>query len=172
MHCAGAAAEVVTGLGWEALFQERVAGPLGMTTFDWEGLGATTNPRPAGGGRASARDYAALLAMLLDGGAFQGTPVLSTRTVQEILADQTGGAPVVSSPLPESLGYGIGTWITTRAADGRSGTTASPGAFGAWPWIDRERGYAAMVLVRRNTDAGRAVVEAIRPLVELAVAGG
>lgn len=166
MHAAGAAIENLTGMGYEAWFQTALGEPLGLGSVAYDGFGATLNPQVAAGAKGTVLDYVPLLVAMLDGGSAGGVPALSTRAVLDVLAEQTGGVPVLSTPFTEALGYGVGCWVEALDEAGRPSRLSSPGAFGAYPWVDLEHGYGAFVLMLRNTTDGMAVVEAIRPLLE------
>jgi CubicO group peptidase (beta-lactamase class C family) len=165
MHVAGRVAEVVTGQTWSALFAQRVQGPLGMSTFEYDAFGPTANPNLGGAGKCALVDYAAFLATLLDGGAKGSQPFLPTNLVDEMFLDQTNGATIVQSPRP-GLRYGLGCWRDEVAPNGDPLVVSSPGLFGAWPWIDLERGYAAFLLIHQSTVAGAVIVSDLRPLIE------
>jgi CubicO group peptidase (beta-lactamase class C family) len=62
-------------------------------------------------------------------------------------------------------GYGLGWWVDRD----QEGFVEDAGAYGAVPWIDNERGYAAYLVVERKYTDGGKVAEAVRPLVEQAV---
>ena len=160
MQLAAAMAERATGQTWAALFEARIAGPLGMTRT---GYGRTANPWVGGGATASAPDYARFLQMLLLGGiAPPGTPaagqrLLSQASVEAMLADQQAGAPVAFSPfarfagidpdLAAEPGYGVGIWRQQFDARGDLLRASSPGAFGFTPWIDVRTRTAGVLLV-------------------------
>ena len=165
MMAAGRVAEVVTGQTWSALFAQRVTGPLGMSTFDYDAFGPTANPNLGGAGKCTLVDYAAFVATLLDGGAKGSQPFLPTNLVDEMFLDQTNGATIVQSPRP-GLRYGLGCWRDEVAPNGDPLVVSSPGLFGAWPWIDLERGYAAFLLIKQTTVDGAAIVSDLRPLIE------
>ena len=165
MQVAGRVAEVVSGLPWETLFQQRIAVPLGMTDTDYQGLNApTTNPRIAGGAQSSLRDYANFVEMIENRGWFRGTRVLTVRSVETMLSDQTGGVPVTYAPptAPGFLGYGIGCWVERAAADGSTLEATSPGAFGFTGFVDRERGTHGVFLTDSSNAAVDPTVDQIR----------
>ncbi len=150
MQVAGRVAEVVSGKDWEALFVERVAEPLGLTGTDYQGLGATSNPRIAGSGQSSVSDYARVLEMLANEGDFRGTRVLSAQAVATMLADQTAGAALGYAPpaIGTFKGYGIGNWVELRdAEDDRPLEFSSPGLFGTTPWINPEAGVYGVFVI-------------------------
>lgn len=157
MQVAGRMAEVASGKEWTDLFQEKVAGPLGMTETDYNGLGKTNNPRVAGSIQTSAHQYARFLQMLLADGVFEGRQILSQDAVNELLKDQTCGVPIVSSPwqqyehpppLAEEIRYGIGCWREVIDDTGAIKEASSQGAFGFSPWIDVDRNLAGVLAVK------------------------
>jgi CubicO group peptidase (beta-lactamase class C family) len=149
MHVSGRMAEVAAGQLWDDLFAARVAAPLGMTATDYEGLGVTDNPRIAGGARTNMHDYAALLEMLLRGGSnATGASVISYASVDEILADQRMGLPVVEAADGVGAGgYGLGVWRESFDAAGNPIRISDPGAFGFTPWLEMDRRVYAIIMV-------------------------
>ena len=91
----------------------------------------------------TAEDYLAFLTALYTGQILSG----SMRT--ELWADQRGKAAVVESPIfgamGEDWGYGLGNWIECSGPAFDCGTSlqrnSSPGAYGAYPFIDFEDKY-------------------------------
>lgn len=154
LHVAAGVVEAVTGQPFEQVFQERVAGPLGMTstTFlrpDEEAAGS--HPQPAGGARSTLGDYGRFLEMLgHEGVAPDGSRVLDQASVVEMSKDQTGGAPVVQATEERRAAdtrYGVAHWLDVIGPDGRATLESSPGKFGFLPWIDRTNGVAGVYLV-------------------------
>jgi CubicO group peptidase (beta-lactamase class C family) len=154
MQIAARAAEVASGQAWETLFRERVAGPLGMTSTDFDYRGPTRNPRVSGGGRSNVSDYMKFLTMLAQHGMYEGRRVLSTQAVDVMLRDQTAGARIVESPFqrlasidPRAAGnrYGIGNWVEDLDASGHSDVNSSPGLMGFTPFLDRSRDLQVVV---------------------------
>lgn len=151
MHVGGRVAEVVTGKPWNEIFMERIAMPLGLTQTDYHAYGPTQNPRPAGDARSTLDEYGKFLLMLLNRGSFQGTRVLSEEAVDQMHRDQTEGASIsysifgdkghLDSSLPASR-YGVGVWLESGEA------VSSPGALGAYPWIDLRNNVAGLILTR------------------------
>jgi CubicO group peptidase (beta-lactamase class C family) len=150
MHIAGAVCEVAAGQSWAQLFQQRVAGPLQMTTTDYFAFGPTLNPRIAGGARCNARDYAALVDMLRGGGVWNGVTVLSPASVATILTDQTSMLPIINSPHPTNAPYGIGIWLDRRDSLGRTLLASGVGAFGFTGWVDLAHDASGVLLVRNQ----------------------
>jgi len=151
MQVGGRVAEVADGQLWDALFAHRLAGPLGMTHTDYDGFGATDNPRIAGGARSSLDDYGRLLEMLLAKGSFRGARILSEAAVAEMWQDQTFGVPIVFAPVGlAGLRYGLGAWRNLVTAQGEPLRVSSPGAFGFTPWLDLDLGFYGIFLVTTN----------------------
>lgn len=165
MHVGGRIAEVVTGQSWEALFAQRVSGPIGMTQTDYQGLGATQNPQIAGGARTSLSDYGKFLAMLKNGGMAGNVQILSPDSVQEMMKDQTNGLPIGFTPTtPATTRYGFGTWRDIVAPDGRLIEGSDPGAFGFTPWINFEGDYYGIFMVRSTLSNVLPTVNLIREI--------
>ena len=96
-----------------------------------------SQPQPAGGGVTSAGAYARLLRGLLDG---------ELRLAQQLgehsvcASPATCPADAVRTPIPatESWRYSVGHWVEDPGPEG-AGAFSSPGAFGFYPWISRDR---------------------------------
>lgn len=154
MQVAGRVAEVASGKDWQTLFRERVAGPLGLVSTDYEYKGPTRNPRISGGGRSTVSEYMNFLEMLASEGVFHGHRVLSSRAVGTMLSDQTRGVPIVESPFaragshdPRAAAnrYGIGNWLEDPDAHGQTSWNSSPGLTGWTPFLDRSRDLQVVV---------------------------
>mgnify|MGYP002783572387 CR=1 FL=1 len=154
MHVAGRLAEIATGLRWDQIFRNEVATPLGMTQTDYAfnstvpGYVEVSNPRIAGGARSTLSDYGRLAQAFVQRGQFNGQTWLSAALVEQLIEDQTRGAPILSTPLEEAQGYGIGLWRERVDANGRTTLASSPGAFGFYPVFDREAGFAGVFLTQ------------------------
>lgn len=148
MQIAGRCAEIASGKSWETLFQQNIAGPLGMTKTDYRGLGTTTNPRVGAGARSSLRDYGTFLRMILNGGMHGSTRILSTGAITQMLADQTNGAILKSRPFPDPRRYGLGCWRDRVNSNGGLEQASSQGIYGFSPWIDFDRRMTGVFLLR------------------------
>lgn len=147
MHVAGAIGEVATNSAWVDLFQTYVKTPLGLVDTAY---GYQFNPRIAGGMQSTVNEYSRLMQMFLDNGQYDGQEVLSSASVEAMLANQAGDAAVGSIPPTATdryMGYGIGNWVFRYDDEGTAVESTSPGAFGFTPWIDRERNYYAILAV-------------------------
>lgn len=157
MQIAGRMAEVASNLGWTELFDRRLAQPLGFSGHRWGWLrrnGAGDVPLVAGGLTLSARDYARFLRMILNDGMAEGGRVLSPSAVREMERDQVGALPIRFAPAstPANWRYGLGLWCESRDARGNCLVSSSAGAFGAFPWVDRTRGIAGVLIVLSRLD--------------------
>lgn len=135
--------------GWGELFGawQAKTGLFPSGAFD---LPSRNNPRLAGGMHWTGAEYLQFLRALYDGKLLKG----ETRTA--MLSSQRGDAKVVQSPTLDALGqdwaYGFGNWLECPSAlgpdtfDCGSGhRNSSPGAYGAYPFIDWERHYFGML---------------------------
>lgn len=165
MQIAGRIAELVSGKSWQALFNEKLAGPCDMRANFW--LMSVKNPLVAGGVRTSAADYLHFLEMIVNGGTYKGKRVLSEQALTEMLKDQTAGAVIEDSPYPSDrpLRYGIGNWIDVVAASGEVMETSSPGAFGTHPWQYKKNGIAGIIFTRSDPKKTNAVSIQIRSMI-------
>jgi hypothetical protein len=109
-------------------------------------LPSAENPRLAGGMHWTADEYLGFLRALYHG------ELLADATRSAMLANQRGAAQVGNSPTIEALNqdwaYGFGNWLECPTAIGAntydcgSGhRNSSPGAYGAYPFIDWDNGY-------------------------------
>lgn len=149
MQIAGAIMEDVAGQSFQSLFFKRLAEPLDMRSAyfchpldcDVSTPGAVTNPLIGGGLKISAADYGNFLKMIASGGIYNGRRILSEEAVADLSTVVTAGLnrgamPGVAGPDWE---YALGQWCH-EGEDGNCRVMQSAGAFGAYPWIDKERG--------------------------------
>jgi CubicO group peptidase (beta-lactamase class C family) len=134
--------EVLTGESFEAAFEHRIAGPLGMiaTRFDTLDGRTVAHPMPAASAVSTVDDYARFLAMLSDDGVAGSRRVLTTGSVEEIERNQVAGIDTRDDDAVETTGirtYGLGVWRDVVGRDGRARVVSGSGAFGFYPWIDR-----------------------------------
>ena len=167
MCVAGRVCEIVTKKDWEQLVQDELLTPLGIKTLDYQGLGATKNYRVGGSVQCRLEDYQRILAMLLNGGVYGTTRVLSAQAIQALRSDQTRGAKIVHTPHPDpTVRYGVGAWLD-RVKGGRTLMLSSPGAFGFTPWLDFERELAGIFMAegvnQRIRDDVAKIVDWSRP---------
>jgi CubicO group peptidase (beta-lactamase class C family) len=190
---AGGIAEAVSGKTWSELIQETYVDPCGAGTLgygnqfsqafggggDGGGLSAalsyppffkadpanlhpTKNPSIEGGLYSTAEDYGKILLMHLRGGLCGNTRVLSEKAVARMQEDrilQKYGGTTGSAELP---GYGMGWWIDRT----NTGVFADPGAYGAFPWLDLSRDYAAFLVIEAGADVGAKLFTAVKPTLD------
>lgn len=138
-----------SGLGYPAFFQANVAN-----------LPTTENPSIEGGAYVSAGDYGKLLWMHLRGGTCGDTRVLSEKavaTMQQNRIAKYGG----STGNPTLPGYGLGWWVSEE-----TDVVADPGAYGAYPYIDQKRGYAAFIAIEVSAEVGAKLVATVKPTLD------
>ena len=186
---AGAVAEAASGKSWDQLVKETYTEPCKLGTFAYNNhftqmigpdgpfsyppqfqgdpgsLQPTQNPNMEGGVYTTPRDYAQLLLMQLRGGTCGSTRVLSKKAVQRMQTDRIGPAYDGTTGDDRLAGYGMGWWVDRQ----HQGFVEDAGAYGAVPWIDNGRWYAAYLVLERKYNDGGKVADAVRPLVEQAV---
>lgn len=172
---AGAMAEVATGQGFNDLFQQVLAQPLGLDDPELRYYAqpkqqeGADNPLLAGGLSITVEEYQRMLMLVLAGGAWEGTQLLET---DRLFVNDYTGAVVVDSAA-QDLGldyyYGFGTWLECGGPSASCDVISSAGSYGFVPWVDRERGYAG--ILGMEGDAGNAawsvpIQQAARPIIE------
>lgn len=145
MHATGAVAEIAGGASWNALFQQRIAVPLGWTQTRYT-LSSAANPRIAGGCESNAEEFSRLMEMLRTGGLHSGSRVLSEAAVTAMLTRQSPvGIPVANSPVTGVSDYGIGIWLDQRDGTGRLIGALAGGARGFCSWVDLDDGMVGVI---------------------------
>jgi len=149
MQIAGYAAEQASGKRWSQLFDELVATPSEMEQSVyghpfWHSPGTEIHsPNLAGGLYASGQDYFNFLTTLFPDETGRG--LLAKGTIDQMESDLTSSlVQVVPGPRPDWF-YGLGLWCEAPL-EGRCMQVNSAGAFGTFPWVDRETGtYGVLV---------------------------
>jgi CubicO group peptidase (beta-lactamase class C family) len=179
---AGGIAEVVSGKSWAELVRETYAGPCGTKSLgyanpfssgsgfrypswfqgDTASLPSTLNPNIEGGAYITVEDYGKILLLHLRGGLCGDARVLSEGAVRRMREDRIGAVYGGETGLPGLEGYGLGWWIE-RADDG---VAASPGLYGAIPWIDERRGYGAFIAIEGSAAERHHLWSVTRPILE------
>jgi CubicO group peptidase (beta-lactamase class C family) len=105
-------------------------------------LSETANPLLQGGVVTTAQDYMRFLTMLAQRGRFGVHQILSPQAVEMMETAQTIDKPMAWMPhgAIRHAQYALGNWCETWTADSRCTLVSSPGAFGTFPWIDRQSG--------------------------------
>jgi CubicO group peptidase (beta-lactamase class C family) len=152
MQVAGRICEIVSGQSWESLFQEKIAAPLEMSGASFCAGAGCSNPMVGGGAQVRLRDYANFLRMIIDRGRFNGSRVLSVKSVREMQRNLTAGMPVFFAPRGlTAVNYGIGEWIDILDERGRAVQVSSPGLLGFTPWVDKDRDLIGIFMVQSQT---------------------
>jgi CubicO group peptidase (beta-lactamase class C family) len=193
----GRVIEVVCEMPLDRCFEERIFAPLGMVdtafTLDPERLRRLAEPHPApagaprpalppfdpsrpprwfsgGGGLFStASDYARFALMLLNGGEYRGTRILSRSSVALMTSNHLppevryGPATAdlgIAAPLG-ALGQGYGLGVGVRLERGRSPVPGSVGDFywggaaGTYFWIDPAERLIGILMLQESNAARR-----------------
>lgn len=158
----GRMAEVASGKSWKTLFEEKIKHPVNMISTTY---GETENPRLAGGAVSTLQDYANLLQMHLNHGIFNGQRVLSATSVEQMQRDQTSGAEIAFTPLPDSRRYGLGEWRDVVDSQGKAIQLSCQGVFGFSPWIDVQRNLVGVFLVKNRLRNVYRLVEQVQKVV-------
>jgi CubicO group peptidase (beta-lactamase class C family) len=153
----GAVVEAVTHRTWAELFAERIGTPLGMTHTYWKhipdqgvSVSETSNPLLQGGVVTTAEDYMRFLTMMAQSGRYHGGQILSANAVDAMETAQTIGKPIAWLP-HGAIGhaqYALGNWCERWTADDRCILVPSPGAFGTFPWLDRQHHLAGIFFMK------------------------
>lgn len=154
MQVIGRIAEVVTGNDWRTIAKEQLFDRCTMSNSQYDVFGI--NPAVAGGLSTNAHDYLVFLKMIMDDGVCNQQRILESGSIQEMFTNQTNDAPVLESPWPsnhpdypyakDDLRYSFGSWILAEnPATGVIEELTSPGAWGAFPWIDKRRNLYGVI---------------------------
>jgi CubicO group peptidase (beta-lactamase class C family) len=207
LDVAGLAVEAVTKKRLGEFLQERLFGPLGMVDTGFvvpaskaariakplpvdPDTGRPTNFRmpvtpwqyDCGGGcsSATALDYLRFAQMLLNKGTFEGTRILSRKTVEYMTSNQLGANVDVSRlhefPVEHMDGFGFGLGVAVRTQPGVAGVIGTPGEFmwsgaqGTMFWVDPKEEMAVVFLANTPGPVRRHYRELIKTLVAQAIA--
>jgi CubicO group peptidase (beta-lactamase class C family) len=169
---AGRVIERLSGTSFEAAFESRVAGPLGMThtRFDGTTRPHNRNPAPAASVRSSVADYARFLAMLAHHGTVDGHTIVQPASVAEIERDQVAGLDTSGDGAVQITGiptYGLGVWRDVVGAGDEIEVVSGSGALGFYPWIDRVHGTYGIVAVDDELDGAEHAVPASQRIAQM-----
>ena len=155
----GSLVEIVSGKSLYQFEKERILDPLEMSDTSFYvtdaakksriaqpfaddrtiGVDATigdpteVNPWESGGGGmvSTARDYARLLQMFLNGGSLDGKRILGPKTIAYMTSDQLGTEVHPGPYYLPGPGFGFGLGVAVRTARGGSARMGEPGE---WYW--------------------------------------
>jgi len=146
LQVAGLMAIKASGLlSWQDVFEQfqSETGLLSSARYD---LPSSGNPRLGGGMHWTAEEYLEFLEALYK------EDILTTELINQMTSDQINEATVEYSPIIEAIEedwhYGFGNWIECHANPYNCTKTtriSSPGAYGAYPFIDYENNYYGIV---------------------------
>lgn len=176
MHIAGRVAEVQGNADWQAGWQSEIGVPLGISSIDWQGLGATQNYGIAGSAQSNLRDYVRVLEMLANRGVGNGARVLSAARVTDLMQDYVGTLPIAYAPgnVAAPVRYGFGGWLEFPTV-GELPLMHSLGALGYFPWIDFQRNTYGVFMMRGGVGINSAALPAYTQMLQsirTAVDGG
>jgi|CXWL01.1.fsa_nt_gi CubicO group peptidase (beta-lactamase class C family) len=165
LSVAGRMAEVVTGKSWATLFGEQVKEPLGLgASADLAYFAAPRqvkgpdNPLPAGGLRATMDEYAQILGSIFHGPTGKAplpADLAQAQTVEPFPNVVVGNSPLGKMGLPDR--YGLAAWLECSTPATGCARISSPGAFGFTPWLDRDKGYYAILGMQLGSSGTGAV---------------
>jgi CubicO group peptidase (beta-lactamase class C family) len=165
MQVAGRMAEIATGQDFDALFQAKIATPLGMTASGFAPVSREPGFSPMLGGSlfTTTRDYARFMQMIAARGRFAGKAVLSPDAIAALEQDHVGAAQLRPLEYVDCARaqarhdvYGLGQWREEVDARGRASLLSSPGWAGAYAWCDRAFGVWGVVMAKANVDRAKA----------------
>ena len=158
LRIAARMAELATGKTWQQIFDEQLRLPLGWSAESIYSRGFA-NPSPAGELRASGLEYMRFMMMQLRGGVDGSTRLISTAMLAEQRKEQFAASTQIRASPYTALGktfhYGLGNWRecaqpSTPALCDAGLLVSSTGSFGWAPWIEPERGYAAIIMAQQS----------------------
>ncbi|GKY88940.1 serine hydrolase domain-containing protein [Sinisalibacter aestuarii] len=163
-HVLGMVLRGATGERIPELMNRHILGPLGLEAEPYYLTDGDGNAFVLGGLNLTTRDYARFGQMILQGGTWQGQPLVPTAWVNEMTAES---APRPSGTEPR---YGYQWWLPD---DPRPGEVFAQGVYGQYIWIDRaadvviainaaDRGFLDPGVQDGNIGKMRAIVEAVR----------
>jgi CubicO group peptidase (beta-lactamase class C family) len=143
---------------WAELF-EAFKARTGLFATGRYDLPSLTNPRLAGGMTWTAEEYLGFLRALQRG------EILTADTTAALLANQRGAATLTTSPafagMHEDWSYGFGNWLECRTATeigtydcGPGERNSSAGAYGAYPFLDRDDHYFGVIAQQGRLGSG------------------
>lgn len=154
---AGALAEQQAGKSWHLIFKQNIADPLGMGDSFYghplrrhQGKKGLSNPNIQAGLHTTPDDYWRFLQMIRARGVVGDKRVLSEEAIDSMEVSRFGG--VVTRNMPRAAAphdeYGFGLWCERVVASGECPLVSSSGAWGTYPWIDRDRDVVGLVFVK------------------------
>lgn len=174
LQLAGAMAERASGQRWADLFDARLARPLGFQHSRWSANprggddqppASVINPNLQAGLVTTASDYLLFLEMIAGEGRFRGRQILSPAAIDMMATVQSEHARAPIAPADSGVGqlaYGLGSWCERTDGARRCLVVSSPGAWGAYPWVDRDTGLYGLVFVDSRLPRVRSAILDLR----------
>jgi CubicO group peptidase (beta-lactamase class C family) len=133
----GRLVEVLGGADFATVVHQRLTGPLGMDATTWPGAPDAANP--AFGLQVTVADYGRFLDMVLHDGMSNGTRILSSDAVQQMVSNQVARYDTSSDYSVGITGiprYGFGCWTDVQDQAGNTAVVSGNGGMGFYPWVD------------------------------------
>ncbi|MBS0210058.1 MAG: amidohydrolase family protein [Planctomycetes bacterium] len=130
--------------------RDETSGKLQPTTHWLTDLSPGRTANPSGGLFSTATDMGRFYQAILNGGALDGSPIVSRFGIAEMTSIQTGDLKAGFVP---GCGWGLG-WCVVREPQGVArmlspGTYGHGGAFGTQGWVDPQRQMIFVMLLQR-----------------------
>lgn len=161
MQVAGRMAEIAGGQTFDAIFQARMARPLGMSRSGYFPVSTEPGFSPMLGGSlfTTVQDYGRFLMMIAQNGWYRDQRVISQRAITDMQADHVRGARIRRAEYVETSRqdlrediYGLAQWREEVDRGGRPLLISSPGWAGAYSWFDKTCQVWGVVIAKANVD--------------------
>jgi CubicO group peptidase (beta-lactamase class C family) len=129
--------EVLGGADFATVVRQQLTGPLAMDDTTWPG--APTAASPAFGARVTIEDYGKFLDMILHDGVSNGTRVLSSIAVRQMITNQVSAYDTshdYSVGITQIPRYGLGCWPDVQDQSATTVVVSGNGGEGFYPWVD------------------------------------
>lgn len=161
---AGALAEKATDSSWQELFEEYMKAPLalaGSALFYTKPkrLSGLKNPRLDGGLRISYEDYLEFLRAIVD----RRIAFTSEQESVDYEGIEIGRSRFFADGYT-NYRYGFGVWLECEDSKCHDKAISSPGLFGVYPLLHRERGFHALFWTYHQDGGINSVLPIVRAL--------
>jgi serine-type D-Ala-D-Ala carboxypeptidase/endopeptidase len=129
--------EVLGGADFATVVRQQLTGPLAMSDTTWPGAPGAANP--AFGVRVTVDDYGKFLDMILHDGVSNGTRVLSSNAVRQMITNQVSAYDTsrdYSVGITQIPRYGLGCWPDAQDQSAMTVVVSGNGGAGFYPWVD------------------------------------
>ncbi len=170
INIAARVCEVVAKRGFEQIMNERIIRPLGMRNTSFFSNGSAN---PSGGATSSAGDYINFLSLFLNKGLYNAKEILSEKSLEELAKVQTSLGMIKTAPkLADGYNYALASWVQEADINNKAITLSCPSLGGTYPWVDKCRGYAAIIFTKNNNgDGGKANFTEIKHFIDGVIGG-